>query len=90
MLPGVYDDEPTGLAGYNARVVITNSWIWLRSSEGKEKTIISGKWANTSTGIGEDSIGCIVATKIGFVVEGFTLCNGATPETTTDIKYIRL
>ena len=78
MLPGVYDDEPTGLAGYNARVVITNSWIWLRSSGGKEKTIISGKWANTANGLGDDAIGCIVATKVGFIVEGFTLCNGAT------------
>ena len=80
VLPGVYDEGEAETGGFKARVAITNKCIWLRSKEGKEKTFIKGRRSNTSTGLGDDALRGVCLNNIGIVIEGFTICNGATPD----------
>ena len=79
VLPGVYDEGEGSVDGYTARVVITNKCVWLRSSHGKDKTFIVGRHDNTDTGLGDNALRCIFMNNIAIIVEGFTICNGATP-----------
>ena len=80
VLPGVYD-EGKGYAGdLTARVAITNKCIWLRSSAGKDSTFITGLKDNTESGLGENALRCIAMNSLGVIVEGFTICNGATSQ----------
>ena len=80
VLPGVYDEGAGSADNEAARVVITNKCIWLRSSEGKDRTFIVGKHDNTDTGLGENALRCIYMNNLSTIVEGFTICNGATAE----------
>ena len=79
VLPGVYDEGDGESGGLTARVAITNDCIWLRSSGGKDKTFITGEHDDTENGIGDNALRCVLVTGIGCIVEGFTICNGATP-----------
>ncbi len=77
VLPGVYK-EGSGTDGtYEARVVITNR-VWLRSRDGKGKTFIVGEKAATATGQGEGELRCLRIPAAYSMVEGFTICGGAT------------
>ena len=94
-LPGVYDEgELTDDNGGKARVVITQRNLLIRSTEGKEKTFISGRHASTANGLGDDAVRCVFIRRdrtpafasadqeaTNTVIRGFTICNGATPKT---------
>lgn len=83
VLPGVYDEgegetynSAALSADANARVVLSKS-IWLRSLEGKEKTFIVG--SSVARG-DEKDLRCVALATSSTIVEGFTLCGGAAPD----------
>lgn len=92
VLPGVYDEgEQVGEDGLSARVKITKRNLLIRSTEGKEKTFISGRHASTANGLGTDAVRCVYIAAdraptfakadeeaTNTVFRGFTFCNGAT------------
>ena len=84
--PGVYDDgvkDPTGNYG-NARVGWANKVLTIESTAGAGNTFIRGVHsADTAIGIGAGAVRCLgVYNGGGSIVKGFTLCNGATANTT--------
>lgn len=76
---GVYDKGAPTCApdAMDARVSITNK-ITVKASGAKEKTVIVGRHASTSSGIGADAIRCVYidAACSGVVIRGFTLRDG--------------
>ena len=88
--PGVYDENKscspnspaTTTWGY-ARVAIVNKVLKLVSTAGPEKTFIKGQFdpASEYGGLGSNVVRCVQGYNCaGTVIEGFTLCDGATSE----------
>ena len=84
VLPGTYTrGEATTVDGNGfAACVFINKKITLKSKEGRESTFIVGQHGE-SNGIGEGAVRCIIvsADAVGSEIEGFTICNGAAPNT---------
>lgn len=84
--PGTYSDvSPTASADGNSTPTVVNLRsvkLYLKSSEGKEKTIILGQYGDQSNGCGTGARRCVYSDVAGNVVDGFTLKNGATVVTT--------
>ena len=80
---GVYDKgDPTCAPGaMDARVSITNK-ITVKASGAKENTVIVGRHASTSSGIGADAVRCIYISDAcsGVEVRGFTIRDGGVKE----------
>ena len=93
VLPGEYAETPITVAdgdeaGYSSksRLYITNS-ITLRSRDGAATTHIVGAYDPTSDydGMGPNAVRCIsVKWKVGAVIEGFTIRDGASRGTAND------
>lgn len=47
------------------------------SASGKEKTFITGKWADTPSGVGTGAKRCVFLAAAGAVIDGFTIRNGS-------------
>lgn len=75
-LPGDYA-EKTMSDGVN-RLYVAGSGIRLRSTDGWQKTRIVGAHGSNADGTGPGAIRCIeVAVGAGFILDGFTVCNGS-------------
>ena len=58
--------------------------LTLRSAEGRESTFIVGQHSNENGGVGPGAIRCVEARVSGIVIDGFTICDGASPLLGTD------
>ena len=54
--------------------------ITLRSAEGRDKTFIVGQHAEANGGVGEGGVRCVTVSAAETVIDGFTICDGATAE----------
>ena len=82
--PGTYDQGKTWDGTAYSRLVITNKYITVKSTDGKEVTEIVGRHSDTGS-YGDDAIRCIFANaSAGTVrIEGFTIRDGQAPENTS-------
>lgn len=81
--PGTYSDATAcGDGESTPTVAIISKRIYLKSTDGKESTIILGQHGTTTGGCGTGARRCIYTSAPGAVVDGFTLLNGATVKTT--------
>ena len=88
--PGVYDENkscapnsPATTTWGFARMAIVNKVLKIVSTDGPEKTFIKGEFDPDSTygGLGSNVVRCVQGYNCaGTVIEGFTLCDGATSE----------
>lgn len=83
--PGVYDEGGAEAHGLMSRVAITNFTVYVRSTEGPEKTVIMGAADPSTGGYGTGATRCVTLTKDG-QVQGFTLTGGYTA-TATDEQH---
>ena len=74
-----YTDDSTSIQ----TVAIVNKKVYLKSSEGKDATFITGAWGSSSNGTGSGAKRGVRITVAGAVVDGFTIRNCAVPTTTS-------
>ena len=98
VLPGMYDkggreltwvdkNGETQTAG-DCRVVITKNNLIIRSRDGAASAHIVGQKASTESGNGTGAIRCVGQyQQYGVQLRGFTLRDGATADTSTQVKY---
>lgn len=86
--PGVYDsgEHDSSLSVGKARVVIDGKdHLVIRASAGPDKTFVVGTRAATASGCGTGAVRCFIAADAsGTVIDGFTICGGATVDSTGD------
>ena len=95
VLPGTYDQggrELTWNSGASSaglcRVVITKNKLIIRSRDGAATTHIVGRKADTESGNGRGAIRCVGQYQnFGVQLRGFTLRNGATDDSSLQVKY---
>ena len=73
--PGDYSGATSHTDGQT--VVLVNKTIYLKSSEGKDTTFITGAWGADADGIGNGATRGVRITVAGAVVDGFTIRNCA-------------
>lgn len=73
--PGDYSGATSHTDGQT--VVLVNKTIYLKSSEGKSTTFITGAWGADADGIGSGATRGVRITVAGAVVDGFTIRNCA-------------
>ena len=83
--PGDYSDTTTYTDNSTSipTVAIVNKVVYLKSSEGKATTFITGAWGSSANGTGSGARRGVRITAAGAVVDGFTIRNCAVPSTTS-------